>query len=420
MRDVDLKSLRQLGAELVFDLRQEAPELYALFRRQYAGLANIAGALERRFPVTRTWAPFVGRRFVRPRYHFRTFYWSASNLPRRVQDLTAAGDGVLAFKGTEPLAEDIDDGLARQARHRLVLQTRPNHFALHERKVPLAVSVGEVLTESRIGLEVQRAHVVAYGELARLPLPLLGLRWPSAVSERHRHRVERFLTPKSCEQLDRSWREGLGTFCYAYPVLPVRVSHWVAARPVRSMDSPRFQVLEEWLGGSPLRIVEGWLRTTARLACLGYLPCSLENTDWTGRGRGLGQACNPNNAVMDGGFADIDSIVPLRAIQSLADMFLSAELTVRELLGTVRLLLLGAEGSEERGDYDAQALFLARYVHEGLLRLLRSEARRGARPDPRLTRYLQGDEKYARAVMIAPERRGLSFEGSVRSRWRRH
>jgi hypothetical protein len=71
-----------------------------------------------------------------------------------------------------------------------------------------------------------------------------------------------------------------------------------------------------------------------RLLLLGFCPAALGS-------RGTGTCCDPHNAVVDGGFADLDSVVPTKELKSRVlfdDSLLDGLLALRR---TIQVFLVG-------------------------------------------------------------------------------
>jgi len=208
---------------------------------------------------------------VRPVNHHRAFYWTLG--PGRV----------VAFKGTEIVAADLDDSIARLARGRRFELRHLDHYPVRERKVPFALRLGEALREAENAALLQAAYVARYRALARVPLPLFVFRWSDDEVARFRGQLAPHLTRYVLDLVDELLASGLGVYVYYYPGIPLRV---------RELASPIDATLDA---------VDDWVKLVARILALGFFPCSYVQAD-------TGQMIQDQNAVVDGGFVDTDSL----------------------------------------------------------------------------------------------------------------
>jgi len=247
----------------------------------------------------------------RPRRHARAAYLE-------LEALAPEPRGVLAIKGTEVLAADLEaraealagrwnlfeftlGGFSRnQWAQDFMLVNGLERFPLAEGKVPLALSLEEALGEAEAAARLQEAHRARFGTWAHAPLPLRVHAWPEAVGAR----LLEVLLPRLPEKLRRVTRGlvegGLASYVYHYPCLPLRVSHLRAPDLGRDTGfAERLEALAE--ACDPAACVEGWLEVTARLFALGFVA-----TDPAGACRGY--ALEPQNLVLDGGVVDLGSL----------------------------------------------------------------------------------------------------------------
>lgn len=312
---------RHAPAAILWDAADAAPELVAA----RPALADALAGLRAGVPAAGRIAPFDDPAAVRPYRHLRAFYL------RRA-------DGVLAIKGSEILAADVEPHLRMLAAHRVEFPGRGRslfsaleHFPLNEQKIPLAMSVDEALEDAHAAAAVQRAHLARFGRVARVPLPLVAIRWPDASAHAHLARLAPLLTRRARLAVERVAADGLGAVAYHYPAVPHRVAHLpqlLAGRPENGWLA-RLSALTD-----PAATIDGWLELLARMLALGFLPASVESM-------GVGHCLDTKNAVIDGGFVDLGSVC--RAADVTDDRrFLETLLSaIADLAQTCRQFLLG-------------------------------------------------------------------------------
>ena len=142
------------------------------------------------------------------------------------------------------------------------------HFPLFEGKTPGTVALDEARKEAELALDVQQAHLRHYGELVRLPVPLIVLAVPED-DQGPRHRP----APAPHVGAGARARRGLPRSRHRHVRLPLprstdpRHRGRAAALHVRrgSADmASRKNIME--------KMVPGWIRLAARLLWLGFLP----------------------------------------------------------------------------------------------------------------------------------------------------
>jgi hypothetical protein len=359
---------------IAWDVARDAPELRGALAALVPDLDRTLAALREALPCASTVRPFrieAPDAYVRPYRHLRAFY---RQLPA----------GVLAFKGTEPYAADRDAHLHTLAEFRVDYPARgkslfsaAEHFALVEQKVPLALALDEALEDVRSAAMLQRAHLARHGELARLPTPLLALAWPAPARAAHLAALQPLLSGRALRIVDAFTQGGLGAVVYFYPALPIRVAHLpveLAAQPAR----PWLERLAQRT--DPAVTVDRWIDLVARLLALGYLPGRTEHI-------GIGHCLELQNAVIDGGFVDVGSVVAMSEVRSeraFQEMLLAA---IADLARTIRHFILGPVADAE-AEYRNPSLAMLQTLHRVLPALLERIARHEP-ADPRLLAALR-------------------------------
>jgi hypothetical protein len=372
--------LALVDAELVRDFPGELPALAdALASELPAWVATAHDALRGHVVMPPSCRAFRAGAFFRLPRHRRSFYFSGD----------AAESDVVAIKGTEPGAPDIDawltdlcaalieDGL-RSTQARVA-----EHYALCERKVPAAYSLAEAIREATIAAEVQAAHRTAYGTLAAVPFPLAIHRLPRPIADVFVERLRPRLSAHALRAIDDQLRDGLAVYTYYYPNPPLRVSQF-SEQHEREAYCDR---LAKVTACDPLAVIDGWVDLFVRLLALGYLPASLGS-------RGSGDCCNPDNAVLDGGFTDLDSLVSIAELRSDTEFAATLHYSVASLCTTVRTLLVRRPPPGQRS-FDVVDLWISKRITTCVQRALASEPRP---VDPRVHAYFDPALEHAALI----------------------
>lgn len=377
-------SFASVPAEVLLRAETIAPELLgALSRKSPRPLTRLAVELGERLPLPPTVEPFEAGQFVRLPRHQRCFYLLAEPRPVGTQRPRRAAAAVLAIKGAEPWIPEFDRWV-EELRFTYLDLTHTNqrrlaeHFALVEHKLPGALSRDEAEREFWAAVTVQRAHLARYGELGQFPVPLYVLAAPPAVATQVRSALSTHLSAKAFERIQPLLDRGLAVYVYAYPNLPWRVAHY-ADRLRGTRFSERLAAMEHHL--RPEVVVQGWIQQLVRLMSLGFVPAA----PWA---RGAGVCCDPNNAVIDGGFVDLDSVAPLAAFASPTALDEGLNLTFVNLCATLRTFLLG-ERREPSKDRDLPEYWIEGFAAEQLAEGLAREAQQGFAPDARIATFFQ-------------------------------
>ena len=379
-----------LGAEFEatrpqFDLSQKCTEIFEALVQHTPQVQEAFEALQKCIRLPKTAAAGIDGRFYRLPNHNRSFCCSL------IQSRTIADSPVFVFKGSEPLLRDFPLMLdwMLQAPLRKSTRVMADHFPLAEGKIPGALSLREAVHEAGTALDVQKRHLMHYGELARLPVPLL----IHSISEKKKAACAAILRNKlstsAFDRIDPLLQNGLSIYIYFYPSPPVRANY------MGDLGMPQFrEFVDKTLDEGST--VSKWAHLLVRLFYLGYLPYSVRN-------EGLGACMDFGNAALDGGFCDPDSIIAIDAhiddeffFESVIQTFKIFQNTVERLLGLsytstlypsaesfacwqyIQQLLMKAVASEDRPGLRLDARFL-KLVSPETLADLRSCARRKSR-----------------------------------------
>lgn len=376
--DRDDDRIRQAAPELRWHLADRAP---ALAEAALAALPMLEDPLERLrtcVPVPRRRVPEGAPPFVRFAGHGRSFCVALGD--------PDSPDGHLVFKGSEPLAADYEEWLDDQASRWLRVAARQEtHFwadggveaemrvldkwAVLEGKVPGAYTLDEALGEADVAAAFQGAFTRAYGELARAPLPLLAYRWQDEWTERVRAALRPRLSPGAWAIAERQLGSGLGLYVYWYPGYPVRLAQLAVGNAEELGLAARLEQVEEIFDWR--NTAEGWLDLTARMIALGFLPKASASVV-------RGDCLQYQNVVLDGGLADLDSLVHVDAVPAERELRDILRRSLLELTKSVATLLLGTPAQDPA--------FLRRFPDVGarVAAELRARLRRIAGLHPRI------------------------------------
>jgi len=377
--------------QLVWDVATEAPELAQALAERDPAVAALCASLRKSLPVLRHNLEIVHPPFVRPSGHHRCFYIDAT---------VGGGKGVVAVKGTEVHAENFPDWMKQQQQSRVhvegtvgslshtVTESRAemrgiDKWPVVEGKVPGGYLTHEALGDAKAAAAFQRAYYARYGEPARAPFPLLVFRWPDEA----RRRVWDELAPRLADRargiVERLLQDGLACYVYHYPTLPLRLAHLrmkdvnVSAGltypgRVEALSSAKFGQLD--VGA----IIDRWLELVARMLAVGFFPKDAGSTV-------TGDCLQFQNAVLDGGFADVESLIAMERIGDERELHDALVRSVQELTATVCRLLLGLSAPSRELRDRMPEMFT--FVWNDLARRVADEAKRGS-IDARLTAAL--------------------------------
>jgi hypothetical protein len=377
--DRDDERVRRTTPALAWHLEDACPALAERARDAVPALAPVLSALRARLPVPRRRVPVDDAPFTRLRGHGRAFCVGLGEPPGE--------DGWVVVKGSEPTCDDFEAWLDEQASRTLrvtagqvvgftedggVEAAMPllEKWAVLEGKVPSALTLEEAGTEARRAAEFQEAYAAAHGVAARVPLPLAAWRWPETVVARVRAALEARLSPGAMAAAEAGLRGGLGVYAWWYPEAPVRLAHLVLPDAAETGVEARLERLSELLDWRAA--ARGWLDLVAEMLALGFLPKSPANVV-------RGDCLQFQNLVLDGGIADLDSLVRFDEVRGETAFRDALRRTVTELSKGVATLLLGPPGQDPavlRRLPDVVASVAA----ELWSRLRRAEASRGLHP----------------------------------------
>jgi acyl-CoA synthetase (AMP-forming)/AMP-acid ligase II/aryl carrier-like protein len=358
---VDAPARGGASFSLEWDVAREAPALWHHLSRTEPWVAAELEQLRRELPTPPTNNTFESGPLFRPPGHFRAFY------------VRGPGESVLALKGGDIRCED-------QLGFLQLMQQRPferfakhsvtntlEYFLLQERKVPGALTLPEALTEARRAAEVQGRFLEEFGEPGALPIPLLVVRWSEQVEAAFRARLLPLLSGFALSIAQGELREGLACYLYWFPTAPApRVSHFAGTLARESTRTGTggfantrliYATLKHNL--NPEAIVDSWVRLCTRMLLLGFFPSDIQHFK-------NGQALEPQNVVLTGAFADLDSVIPIRELGSDREFYANFLAMLNLLAGTVRTFLT----AESNGTTTQPAPFPHQFQRPDFLEML--------------------------------------------------
>jgi hypothetical protein len=387
------ESIRSLGIRCVRlpQLRnfvEETSGAESPLTRAEKWLPSAIETLSAQLPLPKTVAPFVERPFFRPPGSYRSFYYGPSTL--RAPG-TRTGGAVVAIKGLEPCAPDIDVLFHDLQRACYSPHNIAEHLVFVEHKIPACLCLSEAIREAERAAAIQSLHLRFYGGLARLPLPLFVYGHTDEVREMMTGKLRRCLSGAAFETVEAALGSGLGVYVYYYPTVPARardIDHLLQGLDFRERLIALLRAM-----GDPEAAVHGWVREFTRMLYLGFLPGSLASLR-------SGNCCQPQNACLDGGFVDLDSLTPLDELRSDTAIQAGLQLSVESLLQSARTLVAGstdptrAESTEIRIDLH----YFSQYLFSLIQAAIKTEARPGLELDARIQTYFSTPRTFEELV----------------------
>ena len=356
----------------VFELSRESKDLFGALAKRTPEVCEAFESIQRNIPLARTAVASADGRFYRLPNHNRSFCYSLA------QSGSVVDSPVFVFKGSEPLQRDFPVMLdwMLQAPLRRSTRVMADHFPLAEGKIPGALSLREAMHEAQIAHDVQKKHLTHYGELAKLPVPLLVHSICKQKNDACAAILRNKISPSAFDRIDPLLQNGLAIYVYYYPSPPVRANY------LGDLGMSQFKKFAQRASDEG-RTVSNWARLLVRLLYLGYLPYSVRN-------EGLGACMDLGNAALDGGFCDPDSIVAIDArtddeffCESVIQSFKIFQNTVETFLGVSGVSTI----------YPSIESFVCwQYIHQLLKAAVASESRPGLRLDARIMKLISPED----------------------------
>jgi hypothetical protein len=307
---------------LRFDLSKNDATVFEAVANNSNRFRSVFASIQSQIPLQPTSRPYTDWHFYRLPNHNRSFCYSLSET-ESIFDAPA-----FVFKGTEPLLQDFPlllDWMS-QAPFRRSTRVMADHFPLSEGKIPGALSMKEACREAEIALEVQRRHLNHYGELARIPTPLAIHVVDEPKAERAIAMLRNKLSSAAFARVEAILQSELAIYIYYYPIAPIRSNYRGGIAYTKLTEHVTRTFNKEVT-------VADWARLMTRLVYLGFLPYNVRN-------EGLGACMDFGNATLDGGFCDLDSIIPVEEspddefyYESIVQSFAILQNTIKLTLG---------------------------------------------------------------------------------------
>jgi hypothetical protein len=369
----------------IWDIASDSPFLFEALCRDYPWAADSYRRIKDDLPVPSTAAPFVSGRTMRPPMHKRCFYM-----------LGQEGDSIhtIAVKGTEILARDVLKEVADLRYPHASMRTVVDYFPNRERKVPFALRVREALAESSAADKFQTAYVKRYREFAKIPVPLLVFKWSTEEVQKFVDSLHPQLAPHSAKVVADLVSEGLAVYVYFYPGLSNRVREFcdtLRSRPFEGFEATLLEMKEHL---DVEEVIGGWIKLMARMLTLGFLPSNLATQD-------VGQLVQVQNAVIDGGFVDCDSLQTISEVGGETEVQFTLALGLFELASTVHSFLLQKfRPFRSVGPYSFTSTLLFDWVLNRLRAEVANEQKSGAEIHPWIARVIEREQGFESLMEI--------------------
>ena len=368
-RHAERAGFARVPADLAFDAGRERPRLVAAVERRCPAVRAILAGLRRRLPIARHAGEGIAGQFYRLPGHHGRVCCAIPDVggPERLWE----GE-VIAFEGSEALMADFDDYL----RWMLTTPAREGalpiglHLPLVADVPPGAMPLDECNRAQRLAAGLHERHLTLYGELARAPVPLAVHRCSAEDTARYVEALRWRLPGPAFERAAVSARQGCGVAVWYYPTAPIRVDD------LRLLAAADPQLLAAPEAGE--ETIAGWCRQFARLLHLGFMPFAPWNA-------ARGSCVDSASACIDGGFADVFTLVPFESIPDDGWFRRSLLGSIRRLSQTVAVFT-GALGARPAAPRDPDLDWLIRvFLSPRLLDQLEREAPTGAGLDGRIS-----------------------------------
>jgi hypothetical protein len=368
------QGMQTTSVRVVRDFRIEQRDVWAQLEQTW--VSEVVRDFASSAPVPDSMSAFLSGAFYRLPNSHRSFYFSPF-----AADRSASAD-VIAFKGFEPPSPRFPELIAELRRPCYSPHNILEHFVFEERKVPGCLLMSEALGEAAVAAETQRAHLRRYGTLARLPVPLFVVQHSDEVVGRALEHLCANMSKPAARAMEATVTQGFGGYVYYYASAPIRVRD---VDPLVSCLGVRARMLALTTQICDVeRTIGRWVELFARLLHLGFVPGSLASLR-------TGICCQPQNACMDGGFVDLDSVVPVADFVDDTSLQAALQCSFDALVSSVRTLLVGShDPTRDEAQKVRPDLFLVgEYVRAMLREALNSEARVGHELGPRIRAHFE-------------------------------
>ena len=285
-------------------------------------------------------------------------------------------DGVIVFKGTEPLLPDFAQYFEWMLRAPFRSSRLPLglHFPLEMKLPPAAMWIDECIAEQEISSVVQAQYLARHRRLARLPVPLFVYELTPMDVARYEGVIRPRISSTAYRRCATKVAGGLGVEVYYYPVLPVRAADLSVPHIRKVLDA---QLTPEGADAT----FRSWVELMADLLMLGYMPYAPWN-------QGMGGCVDPGNACVDGGFNDLLTLVPFDSIPTKHLFWRSLTQSI-QMLGT-SIVAMGVAVTNSRVVVEPDpSVLISAYIKERLITRIRADERPNDIIDSRLVAFFQ-------------------------------
>lgn len=329
---------------LKWDLRSQFPHLFSSLCTQQPQVLEIFEEMSAAIPIPPTNGTFDDGIYFRPEGHFRAFY--------------RHGDGsfVIAIKGAEVKCDDqlgFLQILQQRAFERFEVNSITNtleYFLIQERKIPGALTLPEALSEADKAARLQMSLLDRFGIFGSFPVPLLIRSWSRGELTSFDARLRPLVSGTLHGILDRELERGLACYVYYFPDnLAERVSHYANRLSTEALRTGHggmrnTRLIHTTLTNDldPGEVIKSWIDLVSNMLAVGWFPCNTKNFK-------NGQCIEPQNVLINGAIADMDSVVQFEELDSDKAFYEHLLATLHLLTRILRTFLFAeTNGTTER------------------------------------------------------------------------
>jgi hypothetical protein len=202
------------------------------------------------------------------------------------------------------------------------------HFLISEEEVYLALTLPSAMRCAQKTSEFLSSFSRYHRHSPSVPLPLLVLRIPERIAAKFLSQLEPYYSDRGhltgAERLRQAAQEGLAVYVYYYPSLPIRAAH-VVGQFRGSFGIYSSSKLREFSLDIE-KLIQDWTQLFGEILLAGWLPASKF---------AIGHCLQAQNLVIDGGFCDVDSVLPMKKIKNIEDFYSALLFCVNEFTASL-------------------------------------------------------------------------------------